>query len=207
MDTHVPRTLGKPSPLPPLVRRIVWRILVFIYPITWLAWWVTEGVQFFSCKYVPIDVPYGLLRVRETTYREGWLLLRDGTVVSPGAHILELHIDSSRARKMREEGISPRKALEKDLQGIARHVGKRGSKYVALRGRHTLRHLIQKIGAENFTTTIERKGALARLEQLHAEMAILLFHPQRTGYLKKYYSPLADTWVSSKGLVALAASF
>lgn len=194
---HVKEVLGNKKPTASITRKIVWRLLLLIYPATWLAWHITEILQEpFQEDYIPLGTKYDFLRIRAEVYEGETFTLLDGCVVEKGTLVLGVHIDSRGVIGLLKQGVHPYVAIEDGLMGIARYLRTpEGSFYVALQARHRLQHLFARFGMDKIEVR-ERHGVMAQLEQLYEEMAVLLFHPTPLKQLKHHYAPTADTWVS-----------
>ncbi len=184
---------------PPMVRRLAWRALMALYPLTWCTWWAVERIYSLTHPpYLDLGAPYNLLRVRARSYDGPAVRLADGAVVRPGDRILNLHINSPVARELWRRKTDPYRAGTEDLRCVARFLVGHPD-YVAVRGRNKLRHMMESLGAE----VHDVPGVLPKLEQLFEEMAILIFHPRRLQRLERHYAEIADSWFSRSTFLAL----
>ncbi len=184
---------------PPLARRIAWRVLMAVYPVTWATWWAVERCYSLThVAYLDVGAPYNMLRVRPRIYRGPTVRLHDGSVVRDGDRILNLHINSPVARRMWREHVHPYVAGAEDLQRVAAFLAVH-PEFAAVHGRNKLRHMMRRLGAEVRDVP---PSLHAGLEQLFEEMAILIFHPHRLHRLERHYSPVADSWFSRTAFLA-----
>lgn len=190
------------APGAPPLRRVLWRLLVLIYPVTWATWWTVDFLYNATHSvYLPTCTPYGMMRMRRATYR-GWpLRLRDGTTLCYGDPILELHINSPAARDLQRRGINPYRAAAADIACLAYWLCNVDVPHVAVRGRNIIRSFMRQLGAEILAAPA---GSRTWFEQLFEEMAILIFHPLGLKRLRRAYAPITDAWYSSAEFAAAA---
>lgn len=181
---------------PPPLRRFLWQLLTALYPLTWATWWTVDGLHNAThAAYLRAWTPYGMIRLRPATYRGAALVLRDGTRVTRGSAILEMHINSPVARALQRRGVNPYRAAEADLTCLGYWLDRADTPYVAVRSRNILRDFMRHLCADVMEGP---RGPRGWLEQLFEEMAILIFHPLRIRRLQRAYTPIADAWYSRR---------
>lgn len=189
---------------PPLSRKIVWRTLYLIYPITWGTWHVVSAFYIvLHSKELDIPLPYGMLRFQPRVYADAHMMLRDMSWIRRGTPILEIHINSPMLQKLRQQKINPYHAARADMLALGHWLVKNKTKqpYEALHARGILQDLMHFLGADVYEEPSTPRGWF---EQLYEEMAILIYHPHPFIRLNEKYAPIADAWMTRNELIAYA---
>lgn len=185
---------------PPAWRRIAWRGLIAIAPVTRATWHIVDHSTIHRRPYLNLPTSAGLVRIRERQYRGPGFVLHDGMPINDGAAYFDVHFDSATACGITERGggIAFCEAFGEDLHEIAERLsvgGRTGAVRICTRMRALVRPLH---GAPRPVP----HSLHTELEQLFQEMAVIVFRPEGAyNHLRNHYAPMMEVWLS---LTALA---
>lgn len=184
----------------PVWRRMAWRGLIAIGPITRATWHIVDRGTIRRHPYLDLPTSARLVRIREKRYSGQCFVLHDGTPIEDGVVYFDVHCDSTTACGIIERGGGTAfcEAFGEDLHEIAEQLsagGRTGAVRICTRVRALVRPL-------HGTPRPVTHSLRTELEQLFQEMAVIVFRPQGAyNHLRSHYAPMMEVWLS---LAALA---